>query len=286
MRWLSCGSGSLSVPPRRTPCDAGLSSRSESNIASALATSWKRSAGLRARHLEKNSSKPWGKSWATPRALARSLAVGRGSNNSSRISTFTPAPSSLHARQKYLPVSTKNASRPSAHTSVAGVTVERSSVCSGAIHAGVPIAEVASVRASASTLATPKSSTFTRVPPRARRPRARNTFSGLRSRWITPMPWAAPSACASCSNSSMADATSMGPRLMTRVKSVSPWSSSITMKGMRVAESTPAPSTCTTWSLGMRALTRASCWKRSTVLASLRYSSRMIFSARWLPVDS
>ena len=53
-----------------------------------------------------------------------------------------------------------NASNPTAHTSAGGPTTPSASVCSGAIHAGVPMTAVAPSCASATTFAMPKSSSL------------------------------------------------------------------------------------------------------------------------------
>ena len=79
----------------------------------------------------------------------------------SRSSESEVAPFTFRLRQKTLPVSMRNAMRPSAHTSVPGSIAWPTSVCSGAIQHGEPIAAVFALNASAATFAIPKSSTFT-----------------------------------------------------------------------------------------------------------------------------
>ncbi len=86
----------------------------------------------------------------------------------------------------------RKASRPSAHTSVAGRIDALRCACSGAIHRGVPINCEFSweVRLSSTHLAMPKSRTFTVGASSADGALAMNTFSGFRSRCTIPSPWA------------------------------------------------------------------------------------------------
>ena len=131
----------------------------------------------------------------------------------------------------------------------------------------------------------PKSSTFTvKRPAPARRDRARNTFSGLRSRCTTPAACAAAIAWQSCSNTSRTSSCDSGPFVSTRARRSSPSSSSITRYGRPLSASMPAASTSTTCSLAMRAPTRASCSKRRWSDASATISRCITLSARGLPV--
>ncbi len=185
-------------------------------------------------------------------------------------------------------MSNRNARRPKAQTSVAGETRAPASACSGAIHRGVPTAAVSccAARASATSLAIPKSRTFTT------RLRSRwcvvamKTFSGFRSRWTTPARWAAPSACPICPRMGRASAVGSAPRSRRYVARSRPSRSSIAIHGVSVAASMPAERTSTMCSLSIREATRASCSKRSRVLGSRVNSLFRSLSARCLPVDA
>jgi len=160
------------------------------------------------------------------------------------------------------------------------------SVCSGAIHIGVPIIPIVCPRVadSATSLAMPKSSTFTSV--RASAPArfvfARKMFSGLRSRWTMPAACAAATAWHTCSSTSRASPGASAPARSMRVNRSSPSSSSMTMYG--VSPSMPALWISTTWSLAIREPTLASSSKRWRAPASFAMSGLMSFSARALPV--
>ncbi len=141
----------------------------------------------------------------------------------------------------------KNTTSPSDHTSVPALIGAPVSVCSGAIHSGVPIAAVCCwVATSATSLAMPKSSTFTVKGTPSRRGTQRKMFSGLRSRWMTPTLCAAESAWHSCENTSRTSHAARPPRRPTNEAIVSPLRSSIASHGVPVRGSTPAPVTCTT----------------------------------------
>jgi hypothetical protein len=129
------------------------------------------------------------------------------------------------------------------------VTTLRASLCSGAIHIGVPAGIVVPApRASSMTFAMPKSSSFTDQAPSRRFVRARKTFSGLRSRCTSgssavcaaPRPWQSSDTILRTSSNGSAPARSIA------CASVSPSSSSITSHGLPVSASTPAARTCTT----------------------------------------
>ena len=77
--------------------------------------------------------------------------------------------------------------RPRAQTSVAGPMTAPGSVCSGAIHIGVPMAEVVVLgTASERIFEMPKSSTLRVKGVPSLRASERKTFSGFRSRCTTP----------------------------------------------------------------------------------------------------
>ena len=125
------------------------------------------------------------------------------------------------------PVASSKAITPRAYTSVRA-SMGPSSHCSGAMYSGVPMMTPDSVRPAARaprSFAIPKSTSFTksRCPWRC----TRKTFSGFRSRWITPCSWAHCSASHSWSRTSRESAGSIGPpRILSA--SVSPSRYSIT----------------------------------------------------------
>ena len=114
------------------------------------------------------------------------------------VALFTNCSFPVAPSWTWLPLINVNIVAPTAHRSVRPSTSSHfASACSGAMNAGVPITvptrvSVPPVRASWMTRAIPKSSTLS--PP----VRTRNRFSGLMSRWTTPL------ACALARTSSTA----------------------------------------------------------------------------------
>ena len=161
-------------------------------------------------------------------------------------------------------------------------------ICSGAHQSGVPIAlvTVALLRSSGRIAAIPKSSSFTIMDAPTRRGVVRNTFSGFRSRCTMPWSCAAASPCPTCSRSVATSSRGSAPRRRIAWSRSSPSRSSIASQGMPVSASRPEPTTSTTWSLGMRAPTRASAMKRSQARTSRPSAGSSSLRARARPVVS
>lgn len=107
------------------------------------------------------------------------------------------------------------------------------SMASGGRYEGVPTTPPALVSRSSApvrvTKETPKSSTLGRSTPFSSR--TRNTFSGLRSRWMTPLAWATVTPFITRSRILTASSGASDPWRLRRCSSVSPCSSSMTMNG-------------------------------------------------------
>ena len=123
--------------------------------------------------------------------------------------------------------------------------------------------------------AIPKSTTLTR-------PSGSSiTFPGLMSRWIRPRVWAAASARAMSTATATASAGGIGPSRWSRSASVSPSTSSVTMKW--VPSSDPLSNTATTFGWLNPAAARASRRNRSTNSRSRSNGGAKTLIATWRP---
>ncbi len=115
-----------------------------------------------------------------------------------------------------LPVRHSWRMQPSAKTSARASRTRALPACSGAMYAGVPTTVPLRVaRIDVGSLARPKSTILacSSAPP------ARSTLPGLRSRWITPRAWSAPSASARREPSATVSAMDSGERRMRLTRS-------------------------------------------------------------------
>ena len=118
------------------------------------------------------------------------------------------------------PVSSSNRTMPAEYTSTRASTCPVRAV-SGAMYSGVPSSDPVAVREVDAARARPKSVTLY-VPSRAT-----STFSGLTSRWMSPVAWASVSASRTACMTSKASAGLKAPRSRSWSRRVRPPSSSI-----------------------------------------------------------
>ncbi len=177
----------------------------------------------------------------SPASLAQALATvstsaawfarsGRASvsGGTGRVACIIRSPRASSALNGWDPASVRHAMRPTAYTSARASTAVPSA-CSGARYSGVPTtipAWVALAPAGSAIFAIPKSRIF--VTSRPEGDRARNTFSGFRSRCTTPRAWATSSPAQICQRIGTACSGGRNPSRRSRSKRLSPVSSSIT----------------------------------------------------------
>ena len=114
--------------------------------------------------------------------------------------------------------------------SVRASTLAAPAACSGAMYSGVPMITLAPVRpppVSSVNFEIPKSISLTSMRPGSGS--CRNTFSGLRSRWMMPAACAAPSPISASRMINTASCGSIRPWLSSRSAKLCPRSISMTM---------------------------------------------------------